>query len=190
MPRYAAFLRAINVGGHVVKMDHLRRLFESLDLTPVETFIASGNVVFSSRSRDSGALERRIERMLRDALGYEVATFLRAIDELDAIAAREPFAAPVAAKAVANYVAFLRERPDASAKKRVMALRSENDVFHLEGRELHVASGVRFSESTFTGADLERALGAPATIRGVNTVRKMASKFSGAASTPAKTRRK
>jgi uncharacterized protein (DUF1697 family) len=48
-PRLIAFLRAINVGGHVVKMEALRRIFESLDFADVETFIASGNVIFSAR---------------------------------------------------------------------------------------------------------------------------------------------
>ena len=46
MPRRIAFLRAINVGGHVVKMDHLRKLLTSFGLENVETVIASGNVVF------------------------------------------------------------------------------------------------------------------------------------------------
>jgi len=46
MTRYIAFLRAINVGGHTVKMDTLRALFESLGFLNVETFIASGNVLF------------------------------------------------------------------------------------------------------------------------------------------------
>src|SRR5437879_835066 len=46
MNRYIAFLRAINVGGHTVKMDVLRRLFEDAGLFDVETFIASGNVIF------------------------------------------------------------------------------------------------------------------------------------------------
>ena len=51
MPRYIAFLRAINVGGrHTVKMDFLRDFFESLGFSNVETFIASGNVVFDSSS--------------------------------------------------------------------------------------------------------------------------------------------
>ena len=49
----AAFLRAINVGGHVVKMDALRRHFEQMQFTSVQTFIASGNVVFESSSRST-----------------------------------------------------------------------------------------------------------------------------------------
>jgi uncharacterized protein (DUF1697 family) len=48
MPRYIALLRAINVGGHLVKMDALRRHFEELGFDPVETFIASGNVMFEA----------------------------------------------------------------------------------------------------------------------------------------------
>ena len=44
--KYVAFLRAINVGGHVVKMEVLRAHFESLGLSSVDTFIASGNVIF------------------------------------------------------------------------------------------------------------------------------------------------
>ena len=61
MPRYVAFLRAINVGGHTVKMDQLRRLFERLGFSKVETFIASGNVIFESASRSAKALEKNTE---------------------------------------------------------------------------------------------------------------------------------
>src|SRR6185369_8391120 len=62
MPKYVAFLRAINVGGHVVKMDQLRALFEALGFANVETFIASGNVIFDSKSKNVAALERKIDR--------------------------------------------------------------------------------------------------------------------------------
>jgi uncharacterized protein (DUF1697 family) len=52
MSQYIAFLRAINVGGHTVKMDPLRQLFEALGFSQVETFIASGNVIFNSTSKN------------------------------------------------------------------------------------------------------------------------------------------
>jgi len=76
MPRYIAFLRAINVSTHIVSMERLRGLFASLKLREVETFISSGNVIFRSPSRP-GPLEKKIEACLRQTLGYEVATFLR-----------------------------------------------------------------------------------------------------------------
>ena len=70
MARYIAFLRAINVGGHTVKMDRLRALFQELPLANVETFIASGNVLFDSDESDTRVLERMIEGHLRAALGW------------------------------------------------------------------------------------------------------------------------
>ena len=77
MPRYIAFLRAINVGGHhTVKMDFLRCLFESLGFSNVETFIASGNVVFGATSNSAQALARKIEERLREALDMS-GTFIR-----------------------------------------------------------------------------------------------------------------
>ena len=57
MPRYVALLRAINVGGRNVKMAELCALFEQARLTDVQSVIASGNVLFASRSGDSVALE-------------------------------------------------------------------------------------------------------------------------------------
>ena len=88
-----AFLRAINVGGHRVTMDELRGLFADLGFPEAETFLASGNVVLDVRpeGREEPAdLERRIEAGLEEALGYEVATFLRDADELRAVAAAVP----------------------------------------------------------------------------------------------------
>ena len=75
--RYIAFLRAVNVGGRVVKMPVLKKAFESLQLSNVETFIASGNVVFETAASDVLKVERKIEARLREALGYEVTTMVR-----------------------------------------------------------------------------------------------------------------
>ena len=77
MTLYIAFLRAINVGGRTVKMDRLRGLFEQVGYADVETFIASGNVIFRSPAEDTQALERQIEAHLAASLGYEVAAFVR-----------------------------------------------------------------------------------------------------------------
>ncbi len=51
MPRYIAFLRGINLGKRRLPMSQLRSSFEELGFSDVKTFIASGNVVFSSNVR-------------------------------------------------------------------------------------------------------------------------------------------
>ncbi len=91
MSRYIAFLRAINVGGHTVKMEYLRQLFESFGFSEVETFIASGNVIFRTTAKDTTALESEIASGLQNALGYEVATFIRTDAELVQITAYQAF---------------------------------------------------------------------------------------------------
>jgi len=177
-PRLIAFLRAINVGGHVVKMDALRRVFESLGFADVETFIASGNVIFSAPEPASPALERRIEAGLLEALGYPVATFIRSTPELAAIVSHEAFpAADLAGAGVSLFIGFLPQAPDAAAKHALSALRTADDDFHLLGRELYWLRRGRMSDSPVTGALLEKKLGLPTTLRNATTVRKLAAKY-------------
>jgi uncharacterized protein (DUF1697 family) len=176
--RYVALLRAINVGGHVVKMEALRALFAELGLERVETFIASGNVIFDSAARDVAALERKIEAKLRESLGYEVTTFLRSTAELAAVAAYRPFpAADMDAEGNSLYIGFLQAPLDDEARRRLLALRTELDEFHAHGREFYWLCRTRFSDSVVTGPMLNRALGVPTTTRNATTVRKLAAKY-------------
>jgi len=177
MTRYIAFLRAINVGGHTVKMDTLRALFESLGFSNVETFIASGNVLFESTSKDAQALEKKIESKLCESLSYDVVTFIRTAAELKAVADYKPFPQPQLDAATAFNIAFLKESPDAASKSKVMSLRTDIDDFHVHGRELYWLCQKKQSESTFSNSLLEKTLGKPSTLRGVETVKKIAAKY-------------
>ncbi|MGQ0603948.1 MAG: DUF1697 domain-containing protein [Anaerolineales bacterium] len=175
MTRYLAFLRAINVGGHVVKMETLRRLFEALGFANVETFIASGNVIFESPARNAATLEHKIEKELETALGYAVATFLRSPTELAAIAQHHPFGKLKADEVV--YVAFARAAPNAAARAALKALNNPAHTFHLNGREVYWLRRRQLDDGKYSGATLERALAAPATVRNMTTVEKMAAKY-------------
>jgi uncharacterized protein (DUF1697 family) len=172
--RLVAFLRAINVGGHIVKMDRLRQLFEELGLTNVETFIASGNVIFDSRA-SAATLEGRIERHLENALGYAVTTFIRPVSTLSAVMTSHPFATEEATS-YAMYVGFLKATPDAEHLAKLSALESREDTFHIHDRELYWLCRTRLSDSAITNARLERALGGPATLRNITSLRKLAKK--------------
>ena len=175
--RLFAFLRAINVGGRNIAMAELRRVFEGLGFKEVETFIASGNVVFQSDASELRGLELTIEDRLRGALGYEVSTFLRTEEELAALARYEPFKKSHLQNATTLNVGFLVEPPNAAAKKLIASFKSEIDDFHVHGREVYWLSQVKQSESKFSNARFEKALGARATWRGINTVRRLAAKF-------------
>jgi uncharacterized protein (DUF1697 family) len=175
MPRYVAFLRAINVGGHNVKMDRLRALFEELGLKHVETFIASGNVLFDSSSKSLATLERRIEKHLEQALGYEVVTFIRPLAGLSAIHADHPFDRD-AEGVLSLHVGFLKAPPGAAERKKLLDLQTSEDEFHFGANEVYWLCRIRITDSKFSGPFFERTLGGRATFRSVTTVGKLAAK--------------
>jgi uncharacterized protein (DUF1697 family) len=177
MPKYVAFLRAINVGGHIVKMDHLRQLFEALGLSNVETFIASGNVVFDSSSRNTKTLARKIESLLEKTFGYRVDTFVRSTSELATVAKYKPFDdSELEADGNALYIAFTSDEPSAESQRKLRTFITEHDDFQVSGREVYWLAR-KTSESKFSGARLERTLGMPATVRNANTVERLAAKY-------------
>jgi uncharacterized protein (DUF1697 family) len=177
MSRSIAFLRAINVGGRVVKMDVLRQHFVTLNLANVETFIASGNVIFES-AHEASALEKLIETQLRQSLGYEVKTFVRSAGQVKAIADYQPFGASALEEPGSSlYIAFLPSQPELGATEKLMTYRNEVDDFHIHDSQCYWLCRRKFSESTFSGALLEKTLGLPATVRNSTTVKKLAAKY-------------
>jgi uncharacterized protein (DUF1697 family) len=177
MPKYIAFLRAINVGGHTVKMDELRSIFRASGFENVETFIASGNVIFDSKSKEPGTLERKIETALQKSLGYEVVTFVRATSELQRIADHNAFTAAECSKGKAIYVGFVANKPSQQVARQLMSCQSDVDKLHLKDREIYWLCFGNFRESKLSGTQLEKTLGVRTTIRNLNTVRKLAEKY-------------
>ena len=180
MPRLVAFLRAVNVGGRSVKMDALRAAFESLALARVETFIASGNVIFDSKARDLGALERTIEAQLQAAFGFEIHTFVRTVAEVYAIVAHPAFDTAQVAGAGAQVVGLLRSAPDAAALRTIERLATDVDRLQVHGRELYWLSRHKQSELAFSNAVFERALQVRTTFRGIDTLRRLVARLAAA----------
>ncbi len=176
MPRFVAFLRAVNVGGRIVTMDELRGVFETAGLAEVETFIASGNVIFSTATRSAAALEPRIEAHLAKALGYEVPALIRTTAEVAAAAAHTPFPPSAVAGAGAFVAAFLRRPLDAAGRTGLAALASPHDRFAGHGREVYWLSTLKQSESKLTLTKFERAVGCTATMRAMSSLGKLAAK--------------
>jgi uncharacterized protein (DUF1697 family) len=177
MSRYIAFLRAVNVGGHTIKMDALHHIFESLGFADVETFIASGNVIFETKAGNNKALEKKIESHLKESLGYEVATFIRTDAEVAEIAAYKPFSQSQLDAAAAFNVGFLVDPLDDAGKKKLLSLKTDIDDFHVHGREIYWLCKKKQSESKVSNVAIEKALGVKSTLRGVNTVKKLAEKY-------------
>ena len=158
-------------------MARLRALFESLGFEDVATVIASGNVLFSARAGAGAPLERRIEAHLHQALGYEVATFLRRAGELAEVVTHRPFPdfEPLTAGHALSVI-FLKQSLDTPAREALLSLQTETDAFHVRGREAYWLSTPKQSETKLTLVKFERAVGRAATMRAMTSLRKLAAK--------------
>jgi uncharacterized protein (DUF1697 family) len=86
--RYVAFLRAINTGNRRIKMVDLRALYEDLGYSDVDTYIASGNVVFDAPSPPP---PREPEASLAERFGFAFEVFLRSGEDLRSIVEDVPW---------------------------------------------------------------------------------------------------
>ncbi len=177
MPKYIAFLRAINVGSHTVKMDYLRQLFESMGFSKVETFIASGNVIFDSKSTNTKALAKKIEECLEKKLGYPVATFIRSTSDLARIAQYRAFGESDLNTNWNLYIGFVADGPNDQSKQKLLSFVTDVDDFRVNGLEVYWLCRTNIGESRFSYALLEKTFGMQATFRNSTTVRKLASKY-------------
>ncbi|HEY9481210.1 MAG TPA: DUF1697 domain-containing protein [Candidatus Paceibacterota bacterium] len=110
MTTYVALLRGIMPTNPNMKSEKLKVAFESLGFKNVATVIASGNVVFDSSSKNSGALETKIEKTLPEKLGFKSTTIIRSKDELLQLVAKDPFKGVKDEKPNYLVVTFFKDR--------------------------------------------------------------------------------
>ncbi len=180
MARYVVFLRGVNLGkNRRVKNEALRAALQADGLESVETFRASGNVVFEAPRTSDAKIETRVEAALGAELGFEVTVFARSAAEVVAIAARDPFdRRAVNASKGKPQVAMLAAKPKAAAKKKALAMAGDEDLLKIEGRELHWLPSAGTLETALDLKALEKLVG-PWTMRTAGTVEQLAAKYCG-----------
>jgi uncharacterized protein (DUF1697 family) len=174
--RYAAFLRAVNVGrNHRVSSDELRGIFEGVGADDVATFRTSGNVVFEAPRDMTAEIEKALERVL----GYDVGVYLRTARELAEIVAFQPFKpAQVEASKGKLQVSMLSKKPTAATRKKVLELATDQDLLAFGKRELYWLPSGGTLESALDRKAMDALLG-PTTMRTKGTVEQLAAKFFG-----------
>ena len=161
---YAALLRGINLGGKtVLAMSDLRALCEKEGYGRVKTYIASGNVVFTTSAKEA-AVRTALERAVGKHMNRPVAVLVRTAAELEAAVAANPFPGVPGNRLL---VFFLPEAPPKNALTGVVS--PDGEELAIRGRELfvHYPNGMGQSK-------LKVPLWSGATSRNMNTVLKLA----------------
>ncbi|HEY2359681.1 MAG TPA: DUF1697 domain-containing protein [Candidatus Angelobacter sp.] len=174
MPVIICMLRGVNVGGrNMIKMDALKALCVSLKLKDPQTYVQSGNVIFSSSEKDLAKLANRIQDAIEKAHGFRPGVMLRTAAELQQVVARNPFAKRKNIEPGKLIVNFLATDPGKEAREKAMAIKIGPEEMHLIGREAYIYFPCGQGRSKFPWASIERTLGTSATGRNWNSVTKM-----------------
>ena len=183
MTAYVAMLRGINVGAvNRIAMPALRQAVATAGFGDVESYVQSGNLVFTgaakARSKDQGTGEvaDRVAGVIKDAFGLDVPVVVRTARQLADVLADGPFVKaglhPEAAPK-AFHVTFLAAPPDPARWEAAAAAaeRFAPDVCRLVGADVHLhVPAARYSDSKLSNAWFEKQLGVTATTRNWNTV--------------------
>jgi uncharacterized protein (DUF1697 family) len=153
-------------------MDELRASFDALGYTGVTTYIQTGNVLFTTGSKNEATIAAAIEQRLADDFGDAPAVLVRSVAELERIGASSPYA-KAAADPGRHHVTFLATAPSKAALDAFQLPKSGRDELVVDGREVYVHTPDGYANTKYTGTFLERRLGVVSTTRNWNTVTKL-----------------
>jgi len=172
MTEFIALLRGINVGGRTLKMETLRACLGELGLANVQTYVQSGNAVFSARGAQR-ALSGKIEAEIARELGHSVAVILRTSAELGRVIAANPFLRERGMDESKLHVTFLCEPPAKDALAKLAAIDAGADQWRASDREIYLYCPNGYGRTKLSNNAIERALKATATTRNWNSVRNL-----------------
>jgi uncharacterized protein (DUF1697 family) len=166
-----SMLRGVNVGSHKrMKMEALRRVYESLGLENPQTYLQSGNVVFKTRERDLTSLARRIESGIEQHFGFRSDVIIRTFSELRSVVARNPFAARAGIEPSKLFVTFLAGDCGKEAQENLRSIKIDLEEIRVDGRELYIYFPVGMGRSKLSPALIEKKLKTTGTGRNWNTI--------------------
>jgi uncharacterized protein (DUF1697 family) len=173
MSTYVALIRGINLGPrNKIAMAELRDLLESRGLANVRTLISSGNVVFTSRRRNTSRLERQIERAINKRFRLDIRVLIRTADEFAAVV-RENSLPESAAGGRRLFALFADRNPAQDRLDSIDRTAFGPEQFRVGDRVIYalVKQGVRGSR--LLGALSDKRVGVALTNRNWNTVMRL-----------------
>src|SRR5690625_5236551 len=172
MNKKIAILRGINVGGkRKIRMSDLKSLCEKLGWKDVETYIQSGNLIFTSDNQNSD-LEETLELAIKEKYGFDVPVIVRNSKEFQTSIDNNPF---FNKNAEINqlHLTFLKEKPLQEKEMEILTQSYEPDKFKIVGKDIFILCVGKYHRSKLHNNFFERKLNTGATTRNWKTVLKL-----------------
>ena len=169
MARHVVLLRGINIGPrNRVAMPALREALEEAGFADVQTYLQSGNVVVESRAKPE-TVRTKVEQLIRDRFGLEIAVVVRTRAELAAVVKRNPHA-KVATNPKAYQVTFLEQKLPAKTVRELEQAAADGERVVVSGREVYAWHPQTIARSKLWSKLAGQGLGVTATSRNWTTV--------------------
>lgn len=170
LTRWVAFFRGINVGGHnLLPMKALKADLESIDLSEVQTYIQSGNVVFSAAGKSAPTLSKAIAALVKERHRFDPWVHVLTADALENTLSQNPYKE---ADPGSLHYFFLAKEPQTVDFAALDSLKAPSESYSLRERVLYLHAPDGIGKSRLA-TRVERSLGVETTARNGRTVIKV-----------------
>jgi len=171
MNTYISMLRGINVSGHKkIKMEELKKLYETLGFSDVQTYIQSGNVVFKTSDTNISKLIGKIEKKIKSVFHFDVPVLIRTKNSFRKLIRNTPFVN----KDFSNlHVTFLSDSPSHLPLDEINKIKDESAEFFISDKEIYVFCPNGYGRTKLNNNFFEKKLGITVTTRNWKTVNKL-----------------
>lgn len=161
-------------GHNSMKMTDLSELYKDLGYNDAETYIQSGNVIFTSHTDQSTAqISQSIERAILKKFSYEIPVIIRSVNELTEIISENPFLKEENFDPAKMAVIFLTTEPSEIALQKVAGINYPPDKFIILGREIYIYCPNGFGRTKLYTNFFEKKMGVTGTARNWKTINTM-----------------
>jgi uncharacterized protein (DUF1697 family) len=171
---YIAILRGINVSGQkMIKMPLLKKMFEDLGFSDVQTYIQSGNVLFHHVKSDDQDLEKLIHEGIQETFGFEVPVIVLSKAEMGKVLLQNPFAGDQGKDISKLHVTFLSQNPDKELIFKIEATKYLPDEFMVKEKSVYLFCPDGYGKTRLHNNFFESKFGTIATTRNWKTVNEL-----------------
>jgi len=172
MKTLISFLRGVNMAGHnKIKMAELADLYNALGFSDVETFIQSGNVIFSyEHDLNFEETSAKIEKRILEKFNYSIPVMLRSTEEMKHIIAVNPFLTERDFDPAKAAVIFLNKAPGKTEVLKASSLESPPDKFWINGSEIFIYCPNGFAKTKLYSHFFEKKIDVIGTARNWKTI--------------------
>ena len=176
MRTYISILRGINVSGQkLIKMEALRKSYETHGFQNVSSYLQSGNIIFSCTETETRELEENISARIATDFGFDVPVIVLTIDILKRIIENNSFVRDNGKSDTFMHVTFLSSVPDVIDQKFIAGKKHEGEEIIFTDRVVYLYCPNGYGQTKLNNSFLESKLKVKATTRNWKTTNELLS---------------